>query len=242
MRYPGNDWIRKYIWDAKADVGAVKIDDVSLTADIDYGGVQLWENGPYWANCNVGATRPEEPGYYFWWSSTDGYTRNSSNSGWVASSDGTPFNFENIGYYCMSYSSLLSKGYIDSAGRLVAKCDAATVHFGAPWRMPTDSEITALVNNCDTTWTTLNNVQGRLVRGRGAYSSKSIFLPAVGVGDTNSDLKDFGYGGYYWSSNPTVDVANYAWALNLSSKDFRVYYCGRYKGVPVRPVRGIPSN
>ena len=23
----------------------------------------LWENGPYWADCNVGATKPEEYGY-----------------------------------------------------------------------------------------------------------------------------------------------------------------------------------
>ena len=39
------------------------------------GGVQLWENGPYWAECNVGATKPEDYGYYFWWGDTVGYTR-----------------------------------------------------------------------------------------------------------------------------------------------------------------------
>ncbi len=39
------------------------------------GGIQLWENGPYWAECNVGATKPEEYGYYFWWGDTVGYTR-----------------------------------------------------------------------------------------------------------------------------------------------------------------------
>ena len=52
----GNLWIRKFIWDAKADVGAVKIDDVELLVDA-FVGVQLWENGPYWATCNV-APRP----------------------------------------------------------------------------------------------------------------------------------------------------------------------------------------
>lgn len=39
------------------------------------GGVQLWENGPYWAECNVGASAPEDYGYYFWWGDTVGYTR-----------------------------------------------------------------------------------------------------------------------------------------------------------------------
>ena len=45
------------------------------------GGVQLWENGPYWAECNVGATKPEEYGYYFWWGDTVGYARNDSDHG-----------------------------------------------------------------------------------------------------------------------------------------------------------------
>ena len=44
----------------------------------ELGGVQLWENGPYWAECNVGATKPEEYGYYFWWGDTVGYARNDS--------------------------------------------------------------------------------------------------------------------------------------------------------------------
>ncbi len=42
---------------------------------MDLGGVQLWVNGPYWAECNVGAITPEEYGYYFWWGDTVGYKR-----------------------------------------------------------------------------------------------------------------------------------------------------------------------
>lgn len=30
-------------------------------------GVQLWENGPFWATCNLGAERPQDSGRYFWW-------------------------------------------------------------------------------------------------------------------------------------------------------------------------------
>ena len=64
----GNVWTRKYVWDAKTDVGSMKIDDVAMTVDVKLlGGVQLWENGPYWSECNVGAAKPEEYGYYFWW-------------------------------------------------------------------------------------------------------------------------------------------------------------------------------
>ena len=42
----GTSWTRKFVWDAKADVGAVKIDDVALTVEVQ-GPVQLWENGSY---------------------------------------------------------------------------------------------------------------------------------------------------------------------------------------------------
>ena len=59
-------WTRRFIWNATNDVGAVKIDDLALTVEAKVlGGVQLWENGPYWAECNVGASKPEEYGYYF---------------------------------------------------------------------------------------------------------------------------------------------------------------------------------
>ena len=48
---------------------------VTITEDL--GGVQLWENGPYWAECNVGASSLEDDGYYFWWGDTVGYTRDA---------------------------------------------------------------------------------------------------------------------------------------------------------------------
>ena len=75
----GTRWTRHFIWDAVADLGEVRIDDVALTVDA-FRGVQLWENGPYWATSNVGATKPEEYGYYFWWGDTAGYKRNATNN------------------------------------------------------------------------------------------------------------------------------------------------------------------
>ena len=54
------------------------------------GKVQLWEGGPYWATTNIGAEKPEDHGYYFWWGDTVGYKR--ENDAWVAS-DGSSSNF-----------------------------------------------------------------------------------------------------------------------------------------------------
>lgn len=240
----GATWTRRYVWDAAADLGEVKIADVVLAAEATppLGGVQLWEGGPYWAECNVGATKPEEYGYYFWWGDTVGYARNASNNGWVSSRTGASFSFSYCNCptcdYDMDTAQLQSAGYIDGTGNLVAKYDAATAHLGAPWRMPTGAEFAALVNNCTTTWTTRNGVYGRLVTGKGAFSTKSIFLPAAGLG-RDSNLNDPGSRGNVWSSTPDSDSSLSAWSLYFNSGNFGRYHYYRYSGFPVRPLRGF---
>ena len=202
------------------------------------GGVQLWENGPYWAECNVGATKPEEYGYYFWWGDTVGYKR--ENDTWVAvdgSTSSFSFSSGNAPTYGKDDATLQAVGSIDANGNLVAAHDAAATHLGSPWRLPTDAEFSALVSNCTITWTTINGVSGRLVTGKGAYADRSIFLPAVGVGN-GSGLYNPGSNGYYWSSTPNSVNSNDAWGLSFNSSSF--YRISNYRcyGRTVRPVRG----
>lgn len=247
----GATWTRRYVWDAAADLGEVKIADVVLAAEAatPLGGVQLWEGGPYWAECNVGATKPEEYGYYFWWGDTVGYAREGgtwtsdyyySGVTWVSSTGArmgsSPFSGSSCPTYNKTTAQLQSAGYIDVTGNLVAKYDAATAHLGAPWRMPTADEFDALVSNCTTAWTTRNGVYGRLVTGKGAFSTKSTFLPAAGYG-SDSDLNDPGSYGDYWSSTPYSDNSYYAWYFNSDYFDRNDYY--RSRGFPVRPLRGF---
>ena len=221
-----------------------------VAVEMPLGGVQLWENGPYWAECNVGATKPEEYGYYFWWGDTVGYTRSGGtrtrgdhDSGvtWVSSTgkrmDGSPFCASSCPTYDKGNFTLQWQGYIDSTVNLVAKYDAATTHLGAPWRMPTSDEMQALASNCTATWTTRNGVSGRLVTGKGAYASKSIFLPAAGFSN-DANLYRPGSLGYYWSSTPYSSDSCNAWSLDLYSGDFARDISYRYSGQSVRPVRG----
>ena len=216
------------------------------------GGVQLWENGPYWAECNVGATKPEEYGYYFWWGDTVGYTRSGGTwteddwyydgVTWVSSTgqqmSSSPFVDSSCPTYVKDNSALQSAGYIDSTGNLVAAHDAATAHLGAPWRMPTSDEIQALVDNCTTTWITTNGVSGRLVTGKGNYANRSIFLPAAGRG-LYSYLYDPGSNGGYWSSTPCSGSSYRAWYLGFNSSGFYGGSNSPYNGRSVRPVRGF---
>ena len=236
--FPGTyDWV----WDAAADCGKGFVAErVVVEATAGLGGVQLWDNGPYWAECNVGATRPEECGCYFWWGDTVGYKRNANNNGWMSVKDSSSFLFpqEQCPTYDKDKSQLLSAGYIDSSGNLATVHDAATAHLGAPWRMPKESEIQELISNCTTTWRTRNGVAGRLVTGKGDYASKSIFLPAAGYGN-DSYLKRTGSYGYYWSSTPHSDLSNGAWFLYFDSGNFYRNSYSRYDGQSVRPVRGF---
>ena len=219
--------------------GALVLTNASFVVTIELGGVQLWENGPYWAECNVGATKPEEYGYYFWWGDTVGYT--NTGSGWISVKDGTSISFTDSGTAASTYgksnSALQSAGYIDSTGNRVAAHDAATAHLGSPWRMPTEAEFSALVSNCTTTWITTNGVPGRLVTGKDAYADRSIFLPAAGYG-YGSDLYYFGSDGYYWPSTPTSGSSYNAWNFGFHSGYFgQSDRRSRSNGQSVRPVR-----
>ena len=256
----GSLWRREFIWHAYADVGALKVDNVALTVELKSSGgvqptgVQLWENGPYWAEWNVGAASAEDYGYYFSWGDVVGYKckeeistdvfRTYFNVTWVSSQgvcmdvNKSPFTYSNCPIYGKSNSQLRSEGCIDSMGNLTAAYDAATAHWGAPWRMPTKKEFAALCENCRTTWTIRNGVYGRLVTGKGSYSAKSIFLPDAGHGVGSSFYP--GQSGSYWSSTSatSADVSFDPWSLFFNVSDFYLNNMpDSYTGLSVRPVR-----
>ena len=232
----------RLLWDTKADLGEVVYSNmvVRVTTKNGHDKVQLWKNGPYWATTNIGAEEPEDYGYYFWWGDVVGYKR--ENNSWVAS-DGSSSNFSfassNTPNYNKTVATLKSEGWITSDGALAPAHDAAHVHWGGDWRMPTKQELDDLNNNCDWTWTTQNGVNGYIVRGKGAYSSSSIFLPCAGLG-RGSSLYYTGSSGDYWSSVPGSGYG-YAWYLGFSSgyHGTNSSYGGRYYGRSVRPVQGF---
>ena len=200
--------------------------------------VQLWENGPYWATTNIGAEKPEDYGYYFWWGDTVGYKR--VGNVWVAT-DGSSSNFSfgsgNTPTYGKSIDQLKSEGWITSEGALAPAHDAAHVHWGGDWRMPTKDEFVAVSKNCDWTWTTQNGVNGYIVRGRGDYAVNSIFLPCAGLG-LGTSLFDTGSDGRFWSSVPNSG-SNYAWYLRFYSGYHGTHFSSRGGGQSVRPVQGF---
>ncbi len=220
--------------------------------------VQLWEGGPYWADTNIGAEKPEDYGLYFWWGDTVGYKHEGDI--WMAS-DGSSSDFEFDKKHTptcgKSLSTLKSEGWViggeerkslreklfgikvreDSV--LTTNHDAAQVHWGGEWRLPTNQELKDLCKKCDWTWTTMNGVNGYVVRGRGNYAANSIFLPSAGFGP-GASLGHAGSTGAYWASVPHSDYNNSeAWDLGFNSGRHAVSYYYRFYGQSVRPVQGF---
>lgn len=173
-------------------------------------GIQLWENGPYWATCNIGADYPEDYGWYFSWGNVEGFVptdltaapggtaQNAYSCTWKSVKDGhvltggfTPDNYAVTPGYALYNSDITDADH-----------DAATKLLGAGWRMPRKGELDTLLNNSYTTRTEVKVDEvhyGYMFTGKGDYANRSIFLPAAGYG--NGDLySQSTYAGYYWSS------------------------------------------
>lgn len=197
--------------------------DVQSTDEEDVG-VQLWTNGPFWATCNLGATKPEEFGCYFYWGHVEGYIGER------------PFRY----FDDWPIRNKVNDEILTPAGNLKLQFDAARQNLGGTWCMPTIDDFEALIRNCSTQWTSLNGVSGLLVRGLGAYAAKSIFLPAAGV--DKSPLSRPNDVGGYWSSTPDEGkgVGREAKELYFDSSHVTTrhgYDLGVKYGRTIRPLR-----
>ena len=199
--------------------------------------VQLWEGGPYWATTNIGAEKPSDSGFYFWWGDTIGYKR--ENDAWVAS-DGSSSNFAFGSAVTPTYKknldALQGEGWVTADGILAPEQDVAHVKWGGGWRLPTKEELSDLTKNCDWAWGTLNGMNGYTICGRGAYASSSIFLPAAG-GGRRSSAEESGERGRYWSSS-TKSSNTYGWHITFDQGRPLLSERDRFNGHTIRPVLG----
>ena len=164
-------------------------------------------SGIKWATCNVGASSPEEYGYYFAW----GETREKSS-------------------YDEDNSVTYEKNYGDIGGD--SRHDAARSNWGGSWRLPTRGEMEELKKNCTWSWTTQGGKKGYKVTGS---NGNSIFLPAAGDRH-GSSLNDAGIYGCCWSSTPDESDADCAYGLYFDSGYHGVVWDIRDYGQSVRPV------
>ncbi|MBQ6211013.1 MAG: hypothetical protein IJK42_14790 [Prevotella sp.] len=190
----------------------------AINPDVSPEGVEAIDlglpSGTKWANCNVGATKPEEYGGYYAWGET-----------------------EEKDYYNKSTYQYYQNYYFVNIGNDISgtEYDVAHVKWGGDWVMPTLDEIKELYNNCTYGWTTINNVNGCKFTGP---NGNSIFLPAAGYhwDDWGNDgLIGTGSNCSYWSSTRSRTYTTMAYYLYFEGIANRNYYF-RDIGRSVRPV------
>jgi len=99
---------------------------------------------------------------------------------------------------------------------------------------PSLDQIRALLNNCSSTWTTQNGVNGRKFTGP---NGGTIFLPASGF-RLVGEFGDVGSWGGYWSSTPNDEGGRYLLYFDSGGAGWSSYVSGyRSHGQSVRPVR-----
>lgn len=179
-------------------------------------------SGTLWATMNVGATKPEEEGFFFSWGNVTGRNLNGTGS----------FDFG---------ASNTTEPYVSSSGATISypgsiavgdAYDMARANMGAPWRLPTNTEFQELYDNCTNVWVTQNGMNGR--RFTSNVNGNSIFFPAAGYYNGSGYYYE-GSGGYYWSS--VLHSAGNAYSLGFGSTG--VFPQGnryRYNGCSVRAV------
>ena len=173
-------------------------------------------SGLLWATYNVGAENSLESYYgnYYAWGETETKTTYSTST--VGST-----------YDNSSFSSSSN----DISGN--STYDAATYNWGAPWRMPTYSEFSELIDGLDSwSFTSVDDVKGTLGT---ASNGNTIYFPAAGFA-LNSGTSSAGSGGFYYSSTPYSSTKAYYFNVNSSKVKQVLYSYVRAYGMTIRPV------
>ena len=194
-------------------------------------------SGNLWAECNLGASTPEQYGDYYAWGEVEPkqeYTR--LNHKWYK--EGAP----SLGY----------TKYNNEDGKLTLEDedDAVIQKLGNGWRTPTLADFRELTNQKLTTIkkTTLNGVAGYQITSK--KNGKSIFIPFAGFKRDKPQTREI-----------SVDEEVAVCMTNLRRIDYMVYNAwsfafqndriGRYgklrpDGISIRPVKGpgvpVPNN
>jgi len=185
-----------------------------------------------WASFNVGASKPEEFGYYYAWGETEPKDYFGADYKWWEY-DG------NNGYKYIKYctnSDYGFNGFTDGKTILDSQDDVVCQIIGGKWRMPTKEELDELKNNCSWDFISLNGVDGFRATGP---NGNSIFLPAGGFRSYGNREFAGVYGEFMSSSLCNSDSRNayiLSFITNISVIRVSVFDVPRFQGYSIRAV------
>ena len=177
-----------------------------------------------WATTNIGASVPEEFGYYFAWGEIEPKDEYSWSTYKWSNSDGSIFT---------KYNANQSMGIVDNKNVLGLEDDAARMNWGGDWRMPTLEEWQELYTQCVWVWTTQNGVKGHKITSK--TNGNSIFIPAAGR-KSNNKVDLGGLFGCYVTSTLVSHNSSYSYYIYCGTSYAYEYSNARFVGHPIRPV------
>ena len=107
----------------------------------------------------------------------------------------------------------------------------ASHNIGA--RLPTQQEMTELMQNCQWTWTVINGMPGFQIV---AANGNNIFLPAGGS-CVAQQYDSYGMAGRYWSDTSDAQYADRAMYLEFSQYTGNLYSIAKAMQMVIRPVK-----
>ena len=175
--------------------------------------------------------------------------------GWVGASS----TWEGAAQYGISKSTDIGIGAEDGYGNAAdeaLKSDWGNT-IGTGWRTLTREEWKYLIDHHTKGWSTVNGVNGYVIRPDGvstaiatSYTASdwaaeeaagSVFLPATGY-RVNATIYNVGSRGNYWSSSPNPLGADYAYMLYFSDSNLEPQSSySRFFGFSVRLVKDAPA-
>ena len=151
-------------------------------------------SGTKWAKNNVGANSETDYGLYFAFGETNGYNR-FTNSDRTFDRRNYKFSNNSFIYNFTKYNNTDGKKVLDLCD------DAAYIHMGGKWHMPTDEQIRELIKNTENIWVTdYNNSgsNGRLFTSK--RNGEKLFFPACGLRFAEG-YYGLNKSGHFWSSS-----------------------------------------
>ncbi len=190
--------------------------------------------GVLWADRNLGAERPEDPGRYFAWGETapkEVFDRNAYRFTPEGEKD---FNVDEDNYEYRYFSKYQDD---DRKTILEREDDAVSAVLGYAWRIPTRKEWQDLMDNCDFRWEP--EMKGVAIRSR--LNGNGIFLPLTGFhyfdglefGDAYEGIDSFGL---YWTAERPDNLVCEAVAFCAERERRRLMTIARESGLAIRGV------
>lgn len=192
--------------EATQGINFLPFDPYNGHAYVEIGGVK-------WATKNVGASSITDPGLFFHWGDTQGYTAVQCINGEMPRSYKyyNAQNYDATDEWRANYDNRLS---------LLSSDDAATAIMGSKWRVPTPAEQLSLKEHADVSFTTNynnTNVPGYIFTDK-TDNTKVLFLPAVALykpgNYSSSSYPNFPYASdgdnyytYYWNNKHSNGAA-----------------------------------